>query len=211
MNINLQLNIPLKNSTDSVRVTVDSLLSPFYVTEREVLSVYLETYSDRFITGAREIIFYSSLKADDMLKLKFKTADYEDILLIKKQLTLCLAIIGFGNKFNSDFIKSMSRSKTLADFTVSTSVSNDTGFLTNIIKDAQACVDDLTSLLAEIDSGASLSRTFVKGQLNKHAYTSDRLWHHRHLSVKSTETHASLKKPFNGRYYKNGGDYATKS
>ena len=211
MNINLKLSIPFKDTDETLTLVADTLLEPFYITEREVLSVFLEEYSDRFVKGAREIIFYSSIKANEILELKLQHFDIEELKTIRRQLTLCLAIIGFGNKFNSDFIKSMSRSKTLADFTVSTTVANDSGFLNNIIKDAQTCVNDLTSLIQEINSGDSVARLFVKGQLNTVNYNSNRLWAHRNLPSFSTETHASLKKPFNGRYYKNGGNYATKS
>ena len=211
MNINLKLSIPFKDTDETLTLVANTLLEPFYITEREVLSVFLEEYSDRFVKGAREIIFYSSIKADEILELKLQHFDIEELKTIRRQLTLCLAIIGFGNKFNSDFIKSMSRSKTLADFTVSTTVANDSGFLNNIIKDAQTCVNDLTSLIQEINSGDSVARLFVKGQLNTVNYDSNRLWSHRNLPSFSTETHASLKKPFNGRYYKNGGNYATKS
>lgn len=211
MNINLKITIPFKNSEDKLTVLTDTMLTPFYVTEREILSVFLEDYSDRFVKGAREIIFYSSIKADEILELKLLHLDAEEVKTIKRQLTLCLSIIGFGNKFNSDFIKAMSRSKTLADFTVSTTVANDAGFLNNILKDAQTCVNDLTSLIQEINSGDSVVRTFVKGQLNKINYDSNRLWSHRNLPVKSVEDHASLKKPFNGRYYKNGGNYVSKT
>lgn len=211
MNINLKLSIPFKDTDETLTLVVDTMLEPFYITEREVLSVFLEEYSDRFVKGAREIIFYSSIKANEILELKLQHFDIEELKTIRRQLTLCLAIIGFGNKFNSDFIKSMSRSKTLADFTVSTTVANDSGFLNNIIKDAQTCVNDLTSLIQEINSGDSVARLFVKGQLNTVNYDSNRLWAHRNLPSFSTETHASLKKPFNGRYYKSGGNYVTKS
>lgn len=211
MNINLKLSIPFKDTDETLTLVADTLLEPFYITEREVLSVFLEEYSDRFVKGAREIIFYSSIKANEILELKLQHFDIEELKTIRRQLTLCLAIIGFGNKFNSDFIKSMSRSKTLADFTVSTTVANDSGFLNNIIKDAQICVNDLTSLIQEINSGDSVARLFVKGQLNTVNYDSHRLWAHRNLPSFSTETHASLKKPFKGRYYKNGGNYVTKS
>lgn len=211
MNINLKLSIPFKDTNETLTLVANTLLEPFYITEREVLSVFLEEYSDRFVKGVREIIFYSSIKANEILELKLQHFDIEELKTIRRQLTLCLAIIGFGNKFNSDFIKSMSRSKTLADFTVSTTVANDSGFLNNIIKDAQTCVNDLTSLIQEINGGDSVARLFVKGQLNTVNYDSNRLWAHRSLTSFSTETHASLKKPFNGRYYKNGGNYVTKS
>ena len=60
MNINLKLSIPFKDTNETLTLVADTLLEPFYITEREVLSVFLEEYSDRFVKGAREIIFYSS-------------------------------------------------------------------------------------------------------------------------------------------------------
>ena len=210
MNINLQMSIPFKEGSEKVLIGVNTMLTPFYITERELLTIFLEDYTDKFIESAREVIFYSSIRADELIELNLKLITEDELLTIKRQLTLCLATILFGNKHNSDFIKSMSRSKTLADFTVSTTVSNDSGFVTNILKDAQACVDSLLSIIEEMNTAGSFVNIFVKGELSLHGFDSSRLWHHRYLPEMSTETHGSLKKEFNGRYYKNGGNYATK-
>lgn len=210
MNINLQLTIPFLDQTEEVKVGVNTLLTPFYITERELLTIFLEEYPDRFVESAREVIFYSSIRANELIELNLKLITEDELLTIKRQLTLCLATIYFGNKHNSDFIKSMSRSKTLADFTVSTTVSNDSGFITNILKDAQSCIDDLLSIIDEMNTAGSFVNIFIKGELSLHGFDSSRLWHHRNLPELSTETHGSLKKEFNGRYYKNGGNYATK-
>ena len=210
MNINLQITIPFLDGTSELKFGVNTMLTPFYITERELLTIFLEDYSERFIESAREIIFYSSIRADELIKLNLKLVTQDELLTIKRQLTLCLATILFGNKHNSDFIKSMSRSKTLADFTVSTTVSNDSGFISNILKDAQACIDDLLSIIEEMNTAGSFVNIFVKGELSLHGFDSARLWHHRNLPELSVETHGSLKKEFNGRYYKNGGNYATK-
>lgn len=211
MNINLQLTIPYIGSEETVKIGVNTLLTPFYITERELLTIFLTDYSDRLVESAREIIFYSSIRADETLELNLKLVTQDELLTIKRQLTLCIATILFGNKHNSDFIKSMSRSKTLADFTVSTTVSNDAGFITNILKDAQSCIDSLLRVIEEFNTAGSFVNIFIKGELSLHGFDSSRLWHHRNLPVLSTETHGSLKKEFNGRYYKNGGSYATKS
>lgn len=210
MNINLQLTIPYKEGLDVLKIGADTMLAPFYITERELLTIFLTDYSPRLFESAREIIFYSSIKADDLIHLNLKMITDYEMLTIKRQLTLCLATMMFGNKHNSDFIKSMSRSKTLADFTVSTTVSNDSGFIGNILKDAQACVKDLLVIIDEMNTSGSFVDIFVKGDLNLYGFDSSRLWHHRNLPATSNETHASLKKEFNGKYYRNGGNYATK-
>lgn len=208
MNLNIQLTIPFKNSSEVIKIDTNTLLTPFYITERELLSVYLQEWSPRFEVSARELIFYASIRAEELLKLKLKYIPDEEMFSLKRQLTLCIATIAFGNKFNSDFIKSMSRSKTLADFTVSTTVSNDTSFLSNIIKDAQACVADIESIIQELNSGDSTTRIFVKGGLNYRNYDTSRLWLHRNIEeAVSRETHASRKEYVNGRLFKNGGNY----
>lgn len=208
MNLNIQLTIPFKNSQETIKVETNTCLTPFFVTERELLNVYLQEWSPRFEVSARELIFYASIRAEETLKLKLKFIPEDELFSLKRQLTLCIATIAFGNKFNSDFIKSMSRSKTLADFTVSTTVSNDTGFLMNIIKDAQACVSDIESIIQELNSGDSTARLFVKGKLNFGNYDTSRLWLHRNIEeAYSRETHASKKEYVNGRLFKNGGNY----
>lgn len=210
MNIQLGIKIPYKDlEKDPISIVVNTLLNPFYISETELLVVFFDEYSNRLVESAREVIFLCSLRADDIINLKLKLLTDKDILLIKRELTLCLAISMFGLRHNSDFIKSMSRSKTLADFTVSTTMANDSGFVNSIIKDAKKCVEDLLGMIEELN-GSGLVNIFVKGEFSNFGFDSSRLWHHRNLSIKSTETHGSLKKEFKGRFYKNGGNYAAK-
>ncbi len=205
MNINIELKIPLLNSSGFINIYENLLLSPFYVTERELLSVYLTQYTDEHYKLAREVIFYNSLKADELVGNILDNLTEQEQFAFKRRLTLCLSIIGFGNKFNVDYVKNLSRSKTLAEFSVSTSKTNDPYFVINIIKDAQECVDTIKDMIAR--SGEGLIRTFVKGMLNCSNRESHRLWHHFNLPEQSVETHASKKKLYNGRYYKNGGSF----
>lgn len=204
MNININIKIPLK-SGGSLVVTENLLLNPLYITENELLSIYLTKYTEDQFKAAREVAFYSSLKADEIIGNKIDSFTSKEKFSLKRQLTLCLATISFGNKFNTDYVKSLSRSKSLAEFSVSTSSTNDPQFVLNIIKEAQQCVDDIKSALTM--SGDVLIRTFVKGANNLANYDSNRLWHHSNLAQKSKETYASEKKFYNGRYYKNGGSW----
>lgn len=208
MNINIKFKIPLKDSSEVLVASADILLSPFYVSEKELLSTFLETYSPAQFQSAREIIFFNSIKADDMIKDVLKNYSFKDLALFRRNLVLCLSTVAFGNKFNSDFIKSLSRSKSLAEFSVSTTATNDPQFVVNIIKDAKACVEEAKDLLDAIESGGDgLIQTFVKSGSNELSRESNRLWHHFNLSVPSDKTYASKKKEFNGRFYKNGGGY----
>ena len=205
MNININIKIPLKSGEGVLEVTENLLLDPLYITENELLSVYLTKHTEEQFKAAREIAFYASLKADEIIGKKIDSFSNKEKFSFKRQLTLCLATVMFGNKFNTDYIKSLSRSKSLAEFSVSTSSTNDPQFVLNIIKEAQQCVADLKSALNM--SGDVLIRTFVKGANNEMNMTSNRLWHHFNLDIKSKEIHASEKKFYNGRYYKNGGKF----
>lgn len=208
MNINVKITIPFKASVDTLVVSADLLLNPFYVSERELLAIFLETYTEDQFKSAREIIFFSSITADELIKDHLKELSEKDLALFRRNLVLCLATVSFGNKFNSDFIKSLSRSKSLAEFSVSTTNVNDPQFVVNIIKDAKQCVEDAKDLIDEIAmNGEGLIKWFVKGEQSENVKHSDRLWHHFNLSSLSREVHASQKKPFNGRYYKNGGHF----
>lgn len=205
MNININIKIPLKDQEDVLKISENLLLDPLYITENELLSVYLVKYTDDHFKAAREIAFYSSLKADEIIGKTIDCFSDKEKFSFKRQLTLCLAIISFGNKFNTEYIKSLSRSKTLAEFSVSTSSTNDPQFVVGIIKEAQECVSDIKDALSM--SGDVLIRTFVKGANNPLNNTSNRLWHHFNLQDKSTKTYASEKKYYNGKYYKNGGNW----
>lgn len=208
MNINVKITIPFKDSVDTLVVSADLLLNPFYVSERELLAIFLETYTEEQFKSAREIIFFNSITADELIKDHLKDLPEKELALFRRNLVLCLSTVAFGNKFNSDFIKSLSRSKSLAEFSVSTTNVNDPQFVVNIIKDAKQCVEEAKELIEVISmNGEGLIKWFVKGENSANAKHSDRLWHHFNLSSLSREVHASQKKPFNGRFYKNGGNF----
>lgn len=204
--MNININIKIKKKEDGyLEVSENMLLDPFYITERELLNVYLSEYPMRYISAAREIIFYNSLRADEIVGKSLDSLSDVEIFSIKRRLTLCLSIIGFGNKFNTDYTKSLSRSKTLAEFSVTTSKVNDPFFVINIIKNAEECVASVEDLINSASSG--LISLFVKGALNSANLDSHRLWHHFNLEDKSNIPYASEKKFYNGKYYKNGGKF----
>lgn len=208
MNLRLSLKIPFTNSATILTVVADTCLNPFYVSEKELLSIFLDKYTEEQFSSAREIIFFNSITADDLIRDSLKNLSEKEIALFKRNLTLCLSTIAFGNKFNSDFIKSLSRSKSLAEFSVSTSATNDPQFVVNLIRNATQCVEDAKEALESYAAnGEGLIQSFVKGARNAKAVQVDRLWHHYNLLIQSTETYASAKKQFNGRYYKNGGSF----
>ena len=136
MNINIKIKIPLLAGESSLSFSENLLITPLYITERELLARYLTKYTEDQFDSAREIIFYNSLRADEMVGNKLDNLSTKEQFSFKRKLTLCLSVIEFGNKFNTDYIKSLSRSKSLAEFSVSTSSTNDPQFVLNFIKEA---------------------------------------------------------------------------
>lgn len=206
MNIQLTLNIPLIDSDQTVTVRANTLLKPMYATEQEVMNMFLPSFDRSYVEGTKELIFYASIKADELIRLYLKSdlSLLPEFKALRHQLTLCIAIKNFGNKFNDSFVKGYSRSKTLGDFSVSSSMQNDPDFLKGVLKDAQTCIDDIKNLFAEIDSSESLVRVFSKGKFNPLNFEPSRLWHHRYLPVKSFADNAPQQQYLNGRFYKNG-------
>lgn len=205
MNIRIRLKLKELLESSVYFLTLDTMLKPFYISENEVLNVFFDEYSLKYFKAVRELIFINSMRADDMVgSLDFLSP--KEIMVLKKKITTCLTIRDFGNKFNKDFIAGLTRSKTFADFSVSTTHRNDPRFVHNIIKDAEDCIDHISKLIDVEDIlTPALGYTFVKGANNP--LNNDRparLWHHGNLSVLSKEIIAFDKKWFDGKKYKNG-------
>lgn len=207
MNIRLNLKIKIKNSEKVLTGTFDTLLKPFYISEREVLNIFFDEYNHKYYNMVREFIFLNSLKADEMLgSVKGGALSESDLLLLKRKITTCLTIRMFGNKFNKDYVGSLTRSKSFAEFSVSTTQRNDPRFVANIVKEAEDCISHLESLI-DIDDllTPALGVTFVKGANNiNNTQVQSRLWHHGNLSVLSKEVVAFDKRFFGPKEYKNG-------
>ena len=205
MNIKLALKLPQKDGLKSYALTLDTLLKPFYISESEVLNVFFDEYPHKYFKTVRELIFINSMRADDMVGgLDFLPA--KEVLILKKKITTCLTLRDFGSKFNKDYMAGLTRTKTFADFSVSTTQRNDPRFVYGIVKNAEECIDHISKLV-DIDNilKPSVGYTFVKGGLNP--YNKDkpaRLWHHGNLEVLSKEIVAFDKRWFNGTKYKNG-------
>lgn len=208
MNIQLFLKIKTKgNSSESFHFNFNTLLKPFYISEIEVLNIFFNEYNHTYFNSVRQLIFLNSIKADEMLgNVTTGILNPKDLLLLKKKLTTCLTIRDFGNKFNKDYVGSLTRSKSFAEFSVSTTTRNDPRFVANIVKDAEDCITNLSELIG-LDNllTPALGYTFVKGSCNPfNKERPSRLWHHGNLEKLSSEVVAFDKRWFNGVKYKNG-------
>lgn len=207
MNIQLFLKLKTKDNLRDFSFTFNTMLKPFYISEIEVLHIFFDEYNHKYFNSVRQLIFMNSIKADEMLgNVETGILNSKDLLLLKKKLTTCLTIRDFGNKFNRDYVGSLTRSKSFAEFSVSTTTRNDPRFVANIVSDAEECIANLSELVG-LDNllTPALGYTFIKGSMNLcNRERPSRLWHHGNLEKLSREVTAFDKRWFNGVKYKNG-------
>lgn len=230
MNKKYLLKIPIKtlvveNDKEKIdkskvaNVVINTMLTPMYTTESELLSLFVdEDEYDKYYLKAREIAFTSSIRAEEYLKgrLRSGTIPEETLLLLRRELSQCFGVNGLANFFFKGFGESVSRSKTLGEFSVSTTVKNNTYALRDIIDSSKDCIKDAKKSVDELKHlAASMGASFNKGACNIGNRFSYRLWFHNNLPERSTQIYASEKYGhYNGNIYKDGirGDiYVSKS
>lgn len=214
MNKKYLISIPLlkTEATDKkLTFSVNTLLTPFYISESALLSVFLDeqeyaTYSPK----AREIIFNASLKTDAFMYGKLQSFPQEHVLTLKRELALCLSMNSFGKHFMKNFSESVQRTKTYAEFTVSTSIKNNPNLLKSMVESSDQCLEEIKEEIKSLDmitNGLGLSN--MKGINNVGNPFTWRVWAHNNLPYKSQEIFASGKIWYNGNIYKDGANVST--
>ncbi|MDB4533396.1 hypothetical protein N9242_00890 [Vicingaceae bacterium] len=153
----------------------DLLLDPFYATERDILSIVMDEPTTKYIDMVREMIFNSSIMANDKITntmLANNNIDAEQGFRLKRQYVICLTSYDFYKTFYRDYMKSIKKSKFLGDVKVSLDVEKDPSFIVNVFNDAKECYLSIENILGV---GLGMS-TFSKGVNNACNYTSDRQW-----------------------------------
>jgi len=157
-------------------VYYDILLDPFYCTERDILSIVMEEPSDKYIEWARELIFNSSIRADDVFNtiiLKAFGLTPEQEFRLKRQYVICLVSYQFYKDFYKDYMKSIKKSKFLGDVKVSLDVEKDPSFVLSIADDAKECYEAIADMVG-VGTGIN---SYVKGRSNPCNNTSHREWY----------------------------------
>ena len=207
MNVNLKLKLPAINNTTqeqrSLLVEAALLLNPLYALEEDILGPF-DTVKEEDLPWIRKVLFNASLTVYRLTKrleeLKFIKPD--DLILLRRDFTICLATNEIAKQMNKNNIASMSRAKTLGDFSVSTTNKGDPTFLLKIAADTDLCIEEMKRLIDDIIQSNILPSTFVKGSLNPSTRESGRLWWLSELPIKIYDGYASEKYLFNGNLYK---------
>lgn len=206
MNTNLKLKLLITNGSEqkTVKTSVDLLLNPLYATESDVISV-LSTVSDN-IPNIRKSLFNSSLTVMRLTSKieKLNILSDTELFHLRHDFTVCLAINECAKTLNKDLINAQSRSKTLGDFVVSTSIKGDTTSLRAILDDSLNCINEFKALISQTENERVLPATFVKGRNNISSKYSERLWWNGNNSPAIVDAFASTKYQYNGNLYKAG-------
>lgn len=220
MNKKYILKVPIKtvtsdngvskvDSSKKVDIVINTMLTPMYTTESELLTLFVDEEDyDKYYLKAREIAFTSSIRAHEYVnsKVRFLNLPPQQLILLFRELSQCFGVNGLANFFFKGFGESVSRSKTLGEFSVSTTVKNNTYALRDIINSSRDCIKDAKKALDELKHlGTSYGVAVNKGACNIGSKFSYRLWFHNNLPERSTEIYASEKYGhYNGNRYKDG-------
>lgn len=203
-NLKLKFNITNGSTTKVVKVTSDLLLNPMYATEEDILTVFGESSKDKG-NQARKSIFNASLTVLRLTRKieKLKILSDIDLFHFRRDFAICLATNDMAKILNKELSDSISRSKTLGDFTVSTSHKSDNVVLKNILSDTSNCVLEFKLLIEDTEMERVLPSTFVKSISNITSRTSDKIWWNSNLPP-IRDAFASEKYIYNGNTYKAG-------
>ena len=209
MNINLKLSLPIINSSgEEKNIKIDSslFLTPFYAVEEDIVPSF-PSVDETELPVLRKIIFNASLTVNRLTEKveKLKLLTPKALFALRRDYVICLATNELAKRVNADIVKAQSKSKTLGDFTVSTSQSNDTTVLNKVFNDSKQCVYDIEKLIDEAEQDLILPVDFVKGRYNtSNLQANDRLWWLKDLDDGSrvVDGYASNKYWYNGNRYK---------
>ena len=209
MNINLKLTVPVINEgglEKELKIDSNLFLTPYYATEEDIIPTF-PMFLEGDLPVLRKIIFNASLTVNRLTDKieQWGLLKEKELFALRRDYVICLATNELAKRLNSENVKAKSQSKTLGDFTVSTSQTNDTTVISKIFTDSSKCVKDIEKLLEEAEQDRILPVDFVKGRYNAaNIQANDRLWWLKDLDGGSRviDGYASNKFWYNGSQYK---------
>lgn len=212
MNINLKLSLPLIDSDGNeknIKIDSDLFLFPFYAVESDITSSF-PSVREEDIKFIRQSIHNASMQVDrntSLIEAK-QLLSTKELFSLKRDYVICLVINETAKRLNSDQVKKVSKSKSLGDFSVSTSSdAGDNLILKKVFEDSNNCIEELNKLISDAEQDLILPVDFIKGRSNARNFqSSGRLWWLRDDGVifRVIDGYASTKYWFNGNRYKTG-------
>lgn len=178
------------------------LLIPLYALPSDISDLFLDEpgiYENKLY----QLIFEGSLEIDSYLSPALITSlglTPEVVFYIKRHYVICYTTARFSKIFYKDYLKSVKKSKFLADVKVSLEIEREPELINNIQSDAKDC---MAGLLAGLGSSFNM-QSFVKGECNEANKTSYRQWYPSLGNGKPDISMATAKTLFKGNLYKIG-------
>ncbi len=152
----------------------NALLTPMYALPSDVSDVFIEE-AGIYEQVLYRILFEGSLEIDSYLTSNLITQlglSPEIAFYIKRRYVICYATFNFAKLFYRDYLKSVKKSKFLADVKVSLEVEREPELIKGVQADAADCMKHILDAL-----GSSINmQSFVKGECNPCNKTAARLW-----------------------------------
>lgn len=178
------------------------LITPLYALPTDVSDLFMDE-PGIYENALYKILFEGSLDIDSILTKNLQTSlGFSDQLAfyLKRRYVICYATFHFGKIFYRDYLKSVKKSKFLADVKVSLEVEREPDLIKNVQADAQECMDYIKGGLAANMQMA----TFVKGECNPCNKITARLWYPSLGSNYPDDSMATSKTLFSGKPHKIG-------
>ena len=185
--MNIKFSIRLQNDvlkdTDGNSIVFDKsesyystpmMLSPLYALPTDINDVFIEE-PGIYESVLYKILFEGSMKIDTYLTSRVISClglSAEDAFYIKRSFTICYATYQFAKVFYRDYLKSIKKSKFLADVKISLEVEKDPDLITAVQNDAKKCMEEIIEALTARQS----MQGFVKGSANPTSKFSAREW-----------------------------------
>ena len=206
MNIDFKLKLPLINqgTSEETFLTISShlMLNPLYALESDVITPF-SNLEDKDFPWIRKLLFNASLTVYRLTKPLegLSVISTEDLFLLRRDFVICIVTNEMAKQINKDLASSISRSKSLGDFSVSTSKKGDSAILLQLVRDSSDCISEMKDIIEDLISSSIVPRSFVKGRYNPKTINSNRLWWHSELPEKLVDGYGSKK------YYRDGNTY----
>lgn len=205
MNIQLNLKIPLINS-NSINITGEFLLYPFYCIESDVLNPF-EEFDKNQNKFVRQIIHNNSIKVLEKTRIieQLGILTEEQLNRFRRDFTICLSTLEVTTKLKLDYIGTITRMKKLGDFEVQTSKKTEGDVLNKLLDTTEDCVKEAELFIKQIESERVLPVSFAKGSTNPdNTLILGRIWWLSEFNPKIRDAFANNKIPYGNNRYKAG-------
>ena len=174
----------ITNNADEVlqieSIAVNTLLSPMYCTEYDIMQEFLEPTSTAYIDQVRELVFNGSIEVDNFISMYGlnQKLTAQQLALIKRDYVTCYGIARLGSVIYLDYLSSTNKDKFMGDVKISLGISKNPVFIKDKLDSASECISAIKAMFQTWNDSTAMMATFVKGECNTSSRVAEREWWH---------------------------------